>query len=135
MTCPGGNRGLPPALSQSRVYVKQAGESPEMQSMRAEMKLRAERKAGELIREMPKKANQHAAPDTMSGALGIAYHQSSRWQKLATIEEQRFEAFITDTVKSGKGLTTAAAIKCALEVMGKSHGFHPTRVAGRLDLE
>jgi hypothetical protein len=63
-----------------------------MQNRCAELKLDAERKAGELLGELPKKANQHVAGDTLSQA-GIERHQSSRWQRIASIPEPEYEAY------------------------------------------
>ena len=57
----------------------------------AELKLRAERKAGEILRAMPKAVNRHSpSADTMS-ALGIGHKQSSRWQQVAAVPEPEFE--------------------------------------------
>src|SRR5262249_31529313 len=69
-----------------------------------EIRIRAERRCGELLREMEKAkgsqgsgSNQHevrshdATAPTLSD-LGITKSQSSRWQKLAAIPEADFEA-------------------------------------------
>lgn len=51
-------------------------------------KLRAERKAGKMLGEMPKKTNQNGAGNTTLPALndlGISKMQSSRWQAVASI--------------------------------------------------
>lgn len=52
-----------------RLYVKKIGESLEMQNRCAEIKLRAERRAGELLMETPK-AKRHVNSDTLS-QLGV----------------------------------------------------------------
>lgn len=71
----------------------------------AEIRVRAERKCGELLAEMPK--NKGAAyegnpgksdarsPDITTQTLeemGISKRQSSEWQKLAAVPEEQFEA-------------------------------------------
>lgn len=43
----------------------------------------AERRAGELLAEMPKAKNQRSAARTTLAALGITDTQSSRWQRMA----------------------------------------------------
>ncbi len=103
-----------------RLYTKQAGESLEMQNMCAEIKLRAERRAGELLREMDKNEggdptpSHHARgfPPTLSD-LGINYSQSSRWQTIAGIPEETFEAHLAETVAMGRELTSAGAFRLA----------------------
>ncbi|MCI0660700.1 MAG: hypothetical protein L0220_06475 [Acidobacteria bacterium] len=108
-----------------RLYTRQAGESLEMQNMCAEIKLRAERRAGEILREMEKrdggdamKAPSHDArefPPSLSD-LGINYSQSSRWQAIAAIPEEVFEAHLAETVANAKELTSAGALKLAKHV-------------------
>ncbi|MCI0352967.1 MAG: hypothetical protein L0Z53_26395, partial [Acidobacteriales bacterium] len=77
-----------------RLYTRQAGESLEMQNICAEIKLRAERRAGELLREMEKNKGAQGNPhgqgvrfhDESTQTLadvGINYSQSSRWQTIA----------------------------------------------------
>ena len=78
-----------------RAYAKQSGESLEMQNLCAEIRLRSERRGGELLKEQDK--NRGAAePGTNRGTatrsqgettsppklsdLGINKSQSSRWQ-------------------------------------------------------
>ncbi len=106
-----------------RLYTRQAGESLEMQNMCAEIKLRAERRAGELLREMEKHEGGNpnlsqdvtGSPPTLSD-LGIGRMQSSRWQAIADIPEETFEAHLAETVSSGKELTSAGALKLAKHV-------------------
>jgi hypothetical protein len=86
-----------------RMYVKQAGESLQMQNDVAEIKLRAERRAGEMLGEMDKqdggdamRPRSHDAtevPPTLS-ALGISRSQSSRWQSMADVPEEQFEEHV-----------------------------------------
>lgn len=109
-----------------RQYAKQAGESLENQNMIAEIKLRAERRAGELLGEMERvqpedtllRGNtmkpREELPPTLSD-LGISKSQSSRWQSIAEIPEPVFEQHITETKASGNELTTAGALKVAKE--------------------
>ncbi|MFH5806820.1 MT-A70 family methyltransferase [Alienimonas sp. DA493] len=93
-----------------RVYAKQASLSLDMQNKAAELKLRAERKAGELI----------AASDIGKGVkcntlshFGIGRHQSSRWQSIARVPADAFEEYVSGTIEAGKELTTAGALKLA----------------------
>jgi N6-adenosine-specific RNA methylase IME4 len=85
-------------------YAKQANNT-ELERYAKEIRLRAERRAGELLRAMDK--NQGALPgktgvkarpvlDTTPklSDLGITKSQSSRWQRLADLPEDEFEAEI-----------------------------------------
>jgi len=95
-----------------RLYAKQANYGLEMQNQCAELKLRAERRAGELLTGMAKKPNQHGAAPTLGGA-GINHNQSSRWQRIAALPEPDFEACIAEAHNEAKELTTAGVLKVA----------------------
>jgi len=65
-----------------------------------EIKVRAERRCGEMLRDMQKSTGGDAqrtrfqkgteSPPTLAD-MGIEKHQSSRWQKLAAVPETQFE--------------------------------------------
>ena len=86
-----------------RYALKQAKESPEVIRKAEEIKLRAERRAGELLKETPKSkgggdvrnhpSHPSSGEKTLSD-LGITYNQSSKWQKIANIPEEKFENYI-----------------------------------------
>ena len=111
-----------------RLYCKQARHSLEMQNQCAEIKLRAERRAGEMLSETEK--NQGGRTErkfnlphgdrtgnipTLSD-LGITRNQSSRWQKLSEIPENSFEDYIETTKSKEDELTTAGALNLAREL-------------------
>ena len=81
----------------ARHYVKAAKMTTAMANRCAEIRIRAERKAGEMIRANPqirqggdRKSKYH--DDTLKlDDLGISKLQSSRWQKLANIPEETIE--------------------------------------------
>lgn len=108
-----------------RLYARQAGESLEMQNDIAEIKLRAERRAGELLRDMPKAvasgSNQHeerlrdaTEPPTLAD-LGIEKTQSHRWQAIADVPEPVFEQHIETVKARGDELTSAGVLRIAKE--------------------
>lgn len=90
-------------------YSRQA-KNVEAERRACEIRLRAERKAGHLLQHMEKakgggdirKPKEHRS-DNASGAklsdLGISKDQSSRWQKLAEVPEEEFEAALTSPEK------------------------------------
>ena len=98
-----------------RYALKQAKESPEVIRKAEEIKLRAERRAGELLKETPKakgaaEKDWNKTPLKATRALsdmGISYDQSSKWQKIAEIPEEKFENFISVSEE----LSTAGIIR------------------------
>lgn len=87
----------------------------------AEIKVRAERRAGEMLhasrvsgeRATPLgNVNQHnrVSHDTTPTleSLGISRDQSSRWQKLAAVSEDRFEQAVAAAKEIAGEVTTAA---------------------------
>lgn len=89
-----------------RQYSRTAGMTVDIQNYAAEIKIRAERRAGELLAEMPKrdggdamKARSHVdseLPPKLSD-LGITHNQSHRFQEVAAIPEPVFEQAIAET--------------------------------------
>ena len=106
-----------------RVYCKQVGESLEMQNLCAEIKIRAERRAGEILSEMEKhkggRPKNHSHDDSgfpRLRDLGIDGNKSSRWQKISEIPEESFEDYIRATKSKEKELTSAGALLLASEI-------------------
>lgn len=144
-----------------RVYVKAIGEGLAAQNSAAEIKIRAERKAGELLREMAangqrdgrggdKKSNSHHGSlisRECLESLGINYNQSSRWQREALIPEDSFEGFIAKCNEDGLELTQSAVLRLAgaghvSQANGENEWYTPPeiidrarRVMGGIDLD
>lgn len=104
-----------------RVYAKQAKLGLESQNYAAEIKLRAERRAGELLREIGLEVGrpEKSSPDssiknkpTLSD-MGITGIQSSNWQRMAALPEKKFEAHLVETKQAGQELTTAGVLRAA----------------------
>lgn len=110
-----------------RLYAKQSGETLEMQNQCAEIKLRAERRAGEILREQEKnnqrekrggdrKSKSHDAtlisPPKLSD-LGVTKSQSSRWQESADVPEDVFEKHIAEVKDRKHELTSTGVNKLA----------------------
>lgn len=101
-----------------RVYARQIGESLGVQNDVAEIKLRAQRRAGEMLKEMELKKNAGRPTNNSSQAardfdgkseklsdIGISWSDSSRWQNIASLPEEKFEEIVTETKEEGKELT------------------------------
>lgn len=99
-----------------RQYAKQAGESLEMQNNISEIKLRAERRAGEMLKESeitsgrPKNNGDTMSPFRLCD-IGIHKKQSSRWQRIASIPEPLFEDKIFEIKDKNIELTQAELLK------------------------
>lgn len=101
-------------------YAKQAGDS-QLIEMATEIRVRAERKAGEMLAAMPKATGaKGVGPIAVTsdyrndGAatlaeLGVTKAQSSRWQKLAAVPEAQFEQAVA-AAKEVAGEVTARAV-------------------------
>lgn len=98
-----------------RVYVKAASDSLEAANAAAEIKLRAERRAGEMLAATPKPKNQHADTSMVLALpdLGVSANQSSRWQKAFGVSEEKFEEYLRDCQKNGREVTQAGLLKIA----------------------
>ncbi len=80
---------------------------------------RAQRKAGEILREMDKnKGGRPAENPSQPGRglsskieeIGITYNDSSRWQQIATIPPDVFERHIHEVKDDQRELTTAGML-------------------------
>ena len=100
-----------------RIYIKAASDSLEAANSAAEIKLRAERRAGELLAGMEKPVNHHsiATSTTMVPLkeLRISKNQSSRWQKEAKVDEDVFEGYIRECNDENKLPVKKPAISLA----------------------
>jgi hypothetical protein len=105
-----------------RIYARERDLGLQAQNHAAEIKIRAERRIGELLAEMPK---QHGARDGKTGyptdrplppklaELGISHIESSRFQQMATIPEPIFEEHVAETKADERELTTAGVVRLA----------------------
>ena len=109
-----------------RLYMRQAGESLEMQNDVAEIKLRAERRAGEILQDMEKaqgkrtdlvpSRNEVVEAQTY-GEIGLSRTQAHRWQTIAAMPEERFEEHIARTKARNEELTTAGILRVAKDLV------------------
>jgi len=88
----------------------------EAAQMALEIKLRSERKAGVFIKTRPKAKTGPKLPDTLSGnsnptlkQLGVSDQESSRWQRMADVPDDKFE----ELIEKGKIKTQAAILSVA----------------------
>ena len=99
-----------------QAYLRQQGESLAVQNDAAELKLRAERRIGELLAETVQKGGDRRSKsyDTTSISRlpdGVSRSQSSRWQGVASIPEPDFEAELARQRAAEAEITTAGMLK------------------------
>jgi phage N-6-adenine-methyltransferase len=126
-----------------QAYAKQAKDT-ELLRHATEIKMRAERRAGELLQEMAKrderpkgrKKESHVA--TLSD-LGVNKTQSSRWQQLANLDEQSFEERLAHITRKA---VAAVDGEPRLSLTGDNEWYTPARyieaarrVLGNIDLD
>lgn len=104
-----------------RAYAKQVGESLEVQNNICEIKLRAERKMGVMLKEteLNKGAATRSTKSTTSPKLeeiGINKYQSSKYQKIADLPEEKFEEIIEETKEAEKELTEVLMVSTAKKI-------------------
>lgn len=97
------------------LYAKQANDTA-LVEWATEIKVRAERRAGEMLAEVGvKPGNPQLSNDTTIGPrlaeLGISRDQSSRWQKLAAVPEDQFEQAVAAAKEVAGEVTTAAMLR------------------------
>lgn len=100
----------------ARQYAKAAGYSREITNMCAEIKIRAERKAGTLLADMPKqKPGEHWQEKRLQDAtvtpslkdLGIEKTQAHRWQQSAAIPDDVVDEYIRSANEAQGDITNA----------------------------
>jgi len=99
----------------ARHYAQSASLGLQIQNRAAELKLRAERKAGQLLSELVyrggnRRSNSHDGSLKLSD-LGIGYNQSSRWQKEAAVPERIFEEYLAAANKMGRDITAQSLLR------------------------
>jgi hypothetical protein len=103
-------------------YMKVHAEGMHAQNAAAELKLRAERRLGELLADTVVPRGNHAqGVNGSSSSLpeSVSKGQSHRWQQLARIPAATFEQHVSTTLASDKELTTAGALKLASKPVEK----------------
>jgi hypothetical protein len=105
-----------------RVYAKQRDYSLSAQNDAAEIRLRCERRLGELLKETPKqrpgdykRLNGSTVPPSLAD-LGISKDDSSRWQRVAGVPEGDFEAHVAQVRQAQGELTTRGVLDLARQL-------------------
>lgn len=101
----------------ARVYVRAARLGLELQNHAAEVRLRAERKAGGMLQAMKlrggdRKSKARRAPLKLE-ELGITRDQSKRWQRIAAVPESVFLKYMKAMNEHDHEITSAGLLRTA----------------------
>ena len=122
--------GLLNTVSSMQVYLKAEKQDAEIQNQVAEMKVRTQRKLGQLIKQGQESgeiasqerhaqnvsvASCNTAPKTFD-EIGIERTQAHRFKAIAEIPEEVFDTEIRQTIESKKEVTTAGLLKVGKEI-------------------
>jgi site-specific DNA-methyltransferase (adenine-specific) len=95
-----------------RLYQKKIGDSLRAQNAAGEIKLLAQHRMGELLREMTKHNGDPRSHDaTRLSDLGITKSESSRTQAIAAIPEPKFKQHIAEIKESNRELTSKEMVR------------------------
>ncbi len=116
-------KGIRDKAEAARKYAQAAGLGLEIQNYAAEVKLRAERRAGSLLAKL-KLHGGDRRDETSNDRLtledvGVTKDQSSRWQLTAAVPEKEFDRYVTRTREESGEVTTAGLIRIANELRAK----------------
>jgi hypothetical protein len=106
-----------------RKYAQSAALGLDVQNRAAEVKLRAERRAGVLLSQLMLRGGDRRSKSRDDRLklddLGISRNQSTRWQIQAKVPENIFCNYVRDTCDAGKELTSATLMRVAKEWGGR----------------
>jgi len=100
-----------------RHYAQSAKKGLELVNKAAEVKIRAERRAGQLLAELHLHGGDRLSDSQHQRAtlkeLNISQNQSARWQRAAEVPEEEFQKMIEAAHKNHSELSTAALLRLA----------------------
>ena len=97
-----------------RHYRKISGECHAAQNEAAELKIDAERKGGDILRQMKKHNGDPRSLDvTRLSELGIEKMESHRWQLVASVPEKEYRRHVDSMNESERDLKSASVIRLA----------------------
>lgn len=101
-----------------RAYLQKQGYGVEIQNEGAELKIRAERRLGELMPVKPKQGKRSLAlhDATLKRDLSTERSQAHRWRKVASVPEVQFEDFVAEARNASRELTTVSVVKLAKKI-------------------
>lgn len=122
-----------------RKYAESASLGLDVQNRAAEVKLRAERQAGQLLSQLTLRGGDRRSKSHRDRLklvdLGLTSNQSKRWQMQARVPEDLFRQHIQETRQEGRELTSAGLMRLAKRLQGgrlRPQKSPPSSVPSRL---
>jgi hypothetical protein len=110
-------KGVRDLAEAARVYAREAELGFEAQNYAAEIRLRAERRLGDILIEMAEEGARRTQATAKSNDLQsldnlrIEPHESSRWQRLANMSRSDFEDYLKTAKAEGQPITLLGALR------------------------
>lgn len=99
----------------ARQYARSSAMSQQIQNHAAELKLLAERRAGELLDDLVPHGGKRTASSQHGnltlGDLGINANQSSRWRREAAVPEPVFKQYVSAANELGRDITSQGLLR------------------------
>lgn len=126
-----------------RVYARTAQLGLELQNRAAELKLKAERRAGNFIASLRLHGGDRRSSKRESSVkledVGINKSQSRRWQLMALVPDDEFNRYIKASTELGEEISTQGLLRIASVIKRrgkpKKSAFVPTRMDDKIGME
>jgi hypothetical protein len=123
------------AAEAARTYAKAANLGLALQNQAAELKLRAERKAGEFLKELglhggDRRSKGHRVLLKLDD-LGLTSQQSKRWQLAASVPDEDFEKYLRGKNQLGEEVTASGLLRIAKSLRRPKAKLEKTRAERR----
>lgn len=125
----------------ARTYAQAAKLGTEAANHAAEIKLRAQRKAGEMLQQLERSKggdSRSFQPGTSASEYRqvltdeeIAPTTAHRWQQVASLPEEMFEAHIAEVIGDGKELTTSGMLREIRREISHNEKIDPPELTGK----
>lgn len=135
-------RNIRTVAAAAETYTRQRKLSLEAQNHASELRVRAERRLGELLDEgqrsgvlAPRHRPTEVSTATTLPELGLSRDDASKFKALAAVPETEFESYIADTKESGERITSSGARMAVHYSSATPEWATPQRLFDDLDAE
>jgi len=126
----------------ARAYAKKAKLGLEVSNSASEIRLRAERKAGQVLAQVQREQGKRTDLTSTNGGgsseysrvlddTGTKQQDASRWQKVASLPSTTFEDHIAEAKAKGKELTTSGVVRLSKFEKAQQNKTQPPNLEGK----
>jgi hypothetical protein len=120
-----------------RHYAKTAARGLKFQNEAAVVKLKAERRGGQILNDMAPHGGDHKSNGgdghLKLTELGINRNQSARWRQIAAVPEEVFQRYIVEANDREEEITDSGLLRFARQQAAQPSNGRPRRHASRTD--